>query len=191
MIAQLLAEAGIEPAGLDAIAFGAGPGSFTGLRIACGFAQGMAFAHGQPLIPVVTLEALAEDHGGARVLACIDARMGELYLAAYERESTAWRAVLQPMLVKPSALPALSGPWSGVGSGFGAHAQALAGKYDLAEQNPRAFPRARAIARLGATALARGQTVAAEHAAPLYLRDKVALDVVEQAAARAAKVPAA
>ena len=191
MITRLLADAGIEPALLDAIAFGAGPGSFTGLRIACGFAQGMAFAHGQPLIPVATLEALAEDHGGARVLACIDARMGELYLAAYERESSAWHAILPPALVKPSELPALSGQWSGVGSGFVAHAQALAGQYDLVDQNQHAFPRARAIARLGAAAYAGGRAVAAEHAAPLYLRDKVALDVVEQAAARAAKAPAA
>lgn len=191
MISQLLAEAGVVPAQLDAIAFGAGPGSFTGLRIACGFAQGMAFAHGQPLMPVVTLEALAQDHGGPRVLACIDARMGELYLAAYERVPTGWRVVMPPMLAGPSALPALPGGWSGAGSGFVVHTEALSRQYDLAEQDERAFPRARAVARLGAAALARGEAKSAEDAAPLYVRDKVALDVFEQAAARAAKAIAA
>ena len=185
MVAQLMAEAGIGYGQLDAIAFGAGPGSFTGLRIACGAAQGLAFAHDLPVVAVSTLEALAADTDADRVLACQDARMGELYLAAYERAGTAWREIFAPALLRTDGLPVLDGRWVGVGSGFAAHAAALA-RYDLAATMPERFPRARAIAALALVKAARGETVPAEAAAPFYLRDKVALDKAEQAALRAA-----
>jgi tRNA threonylcarbamoyladenosine biosynthesis protein TsaB len=189
MVAELMAQAGLVYGQLDAIAFGAGPGSFTGLRIACGAAQGLAFAHDLPVVPVSTLEALAAATGGDRVLACLDARMGELYLAAYERggPQAGWTTVQAQVLARVDGLPPLDGAWLGVGSGFAAHAQALAGAYSLSGVQADLFPRAGAVARLALDKLARGEGVAAEAAAPLYLRDKVALDTSEQAALRAAR----
>lgn len=186
MVAQLMAEAGIGYAQLDVIAFGAGPGSFTGLRIACGAAQGLAFAHDLPVVPVSTLEALAADSDAERVLACLDARMGELYLAAYERAGTGWREASAPALRRADALPLLDGQWTGLGSGFAAHGAVLNARYALATALPERFPRARAVAALALAKAARGETVPAEAAAPFYLRDKVALDKTEQAALRAA-----
>ena len=192
MVAELMAQAGLSFSQLDAVAFGTGPGSFTGLRIACGATQGLAFAHALPVVAVVTLEALAEASGADRVLASLDARLGELYLAAYERVGPAqWRVLAAPALLKTTALPALPGPWLGVGSGFAAHGAVLAQHYDLIGAQAEAFPRAAAIARLAAAKFARGESIAAEAAMPLYLRDKVALDVHEQAALRAAKRPPA
>ena len=187
MVSALLAESGVVLGQLDGIAFGAGPGSFTGVRIACSVAQGLAFARDLPLLPVVTLEALAEANGGERVLACLDARMGELYLAAYQRDGAAWRLLHAPALVRPAALPALTGHFAACGSGFAVQAQALGAAYALISVAADAVPRAAAVASLGARALAAGRGLAAEAAAPLYLRDKVALDVHEQAAARAAR----
>ncbi|MBL8385554.1 MAG: tRNA (adenosine(37)-N6)-threonylcarbamoyltransferase complex dimerization subunit type 1 TsaB [Burkholderiales bacterium] len=187
MAQRLLAHHGTRMDALDAIAFGAGPGSFTGLRIACSVAQGIAFARGLPVLPVSTLEALAEEVDGERVLAALDARMGELYLAAFRRSGDGWQTIEGPCLAQPQALPPLDGTWTGRGSGFAAHGAALAGAYRLDTVDAAAFPRARAVARIGARALAAGRTVAPEAAAPLYLRDKVALDVREQAAARLAR----
>lgn len=187
MAQRLLADAGTGIGQIDAIAFGAGPGSFTGLRIACSVAQGLAMARDLPVIPVVTLEALAEESPAERVIACLDARMGELYLGGYERQAGGWHAIMNPCLVRPDALPALAGRWTGTGSGFAVQGERLAGAYDLAGVDAQAFPRARAIAAIGIRAMAAGGGVAAEIAAPLYLRDKVALDVREQAASRAAR----
>jgi tRNA threonylcarbamoyladenosine biosynthesis protein TsaB len=188
MVAELMAEAGLGFAQLDAIVFGAGPGSFTGLRIACGAAQGLAFAHDLPVVPVVTLEALAQAAGASRVLASLDARLGELYLAAYERAGDAdWRVVSAPALLKTAGLPELPGAWLGAGSGFAVHGAALAARYGLNEVRAELVPGAGAMARLGVVKLARGGGLSAEAAAPLYLRDKVALDVGEQAALRAAR----
>jgi tRNA threonylcarbamoyladenosine biosynthesis protein TsaB len=187
MVERLLAQAGTGVAQLDAIAFGAGPGSFTGLRIACSVAQGLALARDLPLLPVISLEALAEEAQADRVITCLDARMGELYLAAYERSEGPWRVVDKPRVVRPDNLPVLAGRWAGCGSGFGVQGEALARAYELSGIDSKAFPRARAVAVLGARAFAAGLAVSVEAAAPLYLRDKVALDVHEQAAARAAR----
>lgn len=187
MVERLLADVGSRIGEIEAIAFGAGPGSFTGLRIACSVAQGLAMARDLPVLPVVTLEALAEETAAERVIACLDARMGELYLAGYERFDNAWRAVKSPCLVRPDALPALTGRWAGAGSGFAVQGEAMALAYDLTGTDAQAFPRARAIAVLGKRMLAAGGGIAAELAVPVYLRDKVALDVREQAASRAAR----
>src|SRR5437660_10730805 len=94
MLERLLAAAGIGAGQLDAVAFGAGPGSFTGLRIACGVAQGLAFARGLPVIGISSLEAIAEESGAARVVACVDARMSEVYYAALERKDGRWRETI-------------------------------------------------------------------------------------------------
>ena len=99
---------------LDAVAFGAGPGSFTGLRIACGLAQGLAFAHGLPVLGVSTLEATAEEAGASRVVACIDARMRQVYYAALEKRDGGWREIIPAQCVAPDAAPRAPGnDWVG------------------------------------------------------------------------------
>src|SRR5882672_6846942 len=94
MLEGLFQRARIKYADLQAVAFGAGPGSFTGLRIACGLAQGLALARDLPVLGVSSLEAIAQEAGAARVVACIDARMREVYYAALEREGVRWREVI-------------------------------------------------------------------------------------------------
>ena len=110
MLGRLLERARIGPRALDAVAFGAGPGSFTGLRIACSVAQGLAFARGLPVLGVSTLEAIAEESGARRVLACLDARMREVYYAALEKDpGGAWRETVPAQCVAPAAVPAPGG----------------------------------------------------------------------------------
>src|SRR5712692_4380893 len=109
MVQALLAEARLDLAALDGIAFGAGPGSFTGLRIACGVAQGLAFAADLPVAGICTLEALAEAMPGKQVIASLDARMGEIYHAAYEKRGDHWRQVSEPALCLPQQAPQVAG----------------------------------------------------------------------------------
>jgi len=186
MIRRLLARANVAVAGLDALAFGQGPGSFTGLRIACGIAQGLAFGAGRPVIPIPSLLALAEQAGAPRVVAALDARMGETYLAAYSRSAGDWESIIEPALFAQDALPPLPGrDWVATGSGFDTFdwlRAAYAGQVGASVAND--LPRAAAVARLAARRLARGEFVAAEDAAPLYLRDKVARTTRERQAAR-------
>src|SRR5882672_2881492 len=119
MLDRLLAAAGCSIAQLDAVAFGAGPGSFTGLRIACGVAQGLAFARGLPVIGVSTLEAMAEESGEARVVACLDARMHEVYYSAIEKTGPGWREIIPAQCVAPAAVKLPTGDgWVGCGNGF-------------------------------------------------------------------------
>ncbi len=183
MVDSLLKEAGLGVRELDGIAFGSGPGSFTGLRIACGVAQGMALGADLLLAPVCSLLALAEASGHERVLSCLDARMGELYLAAYRRDGHSWVTVVDPMLCKPADVPALEdGGWFGVGSGFGVQGEALSARYGslLTGINAGLIPHARDIARLALSVFAAGRAVSPEYAAPLYVRDKVALKTAER-----------
>jgi tRNA threonylcarbamoyladenosine biosynthesis protein TsaB len=183
MVDAVLNEAGLQPVDLDAVAFGAGPGSFTGLRIACGVAQGLAFALDIPVAAVGTLEALAEQADSPRVLACLDARMGEVYLAAYEWHGEEWQVRVAPCLCAPQAapLPAVEG-WVACGSGFERYPalldKALAGR--VGELRAGLFPHAREIARIGARRFKAGLCVPAEEAAPVYIRDKVALKTQER-----------
>jgi tRNA threonylcarbamoyladenosine biosynthesis protein TsaB len=183
MIESLLNDAGLQPVDLDAVAFGAGPGSFTGLRIACGVAQGLAFALDIPVAPVGTLEALAEQAGSPRVVACLDARMGEIYLAAYEHRADDWHAAIAPCLCGPDAAPLPMGDgWVGCGSGFDRYPDALERRFAGAIGDVRVglFPHAREIARIGVRRFAAGLCVPAEEATPLYIRDKVALKTNER-----------
>ncbi len=129
MVGAVLAEAGTSLGEIDALACSVGPGSFTGLRIATAVAQGLAFGAGLAVIPVGTLEALAAGAGALRVIACLDARMGEVYAAAYDfgEGAVAGCAVLAPRVCPPQALePPPGGGWIGCGSGFARHADALA-----------------------------------------------------------------
>ena len=161
---------------LDAVAFGAGPGSFTGLRIACGLAQGLALAHGLPVLGVSTLEATAEEAGAPRVVACIDARMREVYYAALEKRDGGWRETIAAQCVAPDAAPRPPGEgWVGAGSGFAAY-----GSFGLGKVLPEVHATAAAVARLAAPRLARGEGVDAAQAVPVYLRDKVARTLEEQ-----------
>jgi tRNA threonylcarbamoyladenosine biosynthesis protein TsaB len=182
MVRKVLSRAGLVVADLDAIAFGQGPGSFTGLRIACGMAQGLALGSGQRVIPVASLVALAEQANASRVVAALDARMGETYLAAYSRMGGDWEAAIPPGLFPQDALPALPGrDWVGTGSGFDAF-DWLRGAYatQVAQRIAGDLPRASSVARVAARRLARGESVAPQDAAPLYLRDKVALTTRER-----------
>lgn len=180
----LLAEAGLDRRDLEGVAFGAGPGSFTGVRIAAGVAQGLAFGLGIPVLGVSTLEALAEPAGAPRVIACLDARMGEVYCAAYERSCEAWTAVAEPVVCAPGdvAVPAGRG-WLGRGSGFAAYGDALRARLGdaLAAIEAEAFPTAAAVLRLAAPRLAAGAGVDPADAQPVYVRDKVALKTSERA----------
>ena len=163
-------------ADLDAIAFGAGPGSFTGLRIACGIAQGLAFARNLPVLGVSSLEAMAEECGAQRVLACLDARMGEVYYSALEKRGTRWEEVIPAQCVAPAAAPRPPGDgWVGCGNGFTVY-----GAMGLHPVYPEVHPTAAAVARLAAPRLAAGEGVDAGEAVPHYLRDKVALTTEER-----------
>ena len=159
---------------LDAVAFGAGPGSFTGLRIACGLAQGLALARGIPVLAVSTLEALAEECGAPRVLACLDARMHEVYYAALERTPAGWRELIGAQCAPPAVVAAPEGHWIGAGNGFAAY-----GNMGLKTVLPEVHPTALAVARLAAPRLAAGEGVDAALAAPVYVRDKVAYTKAE------------
>ncbi|HSN20972.1 MAG TPA: tRNA (adenosine(37)-N6)-threonylcarbamoyltransferase complex dimerization subunit type 1 TsaB [Usitatibacter sp.] len=186
MIRRVLGRSHLQPGAMDAFAFGQGPGSFTGIRIACGVVQGLAFAAGRPVVPVPSLLALAEQSNERRVVAALDARMNEAYLAAYARNGDDWDEVLAPRLADESSLPPLPGrQWAATGSGF----EKLPWLRDAYRDSVQMrfggdLPRAGAVARLGARRFARGAAVAAEHAAPLYLRDKVALTSEERRARR-------
>lgn len=185
MIDAVLAEAGCAWSALDGIAFGRGPGAFVGVRIATACAQALAWAHDLPVAPVSTLAALAAGtgrrHGATRVLAAIDARMGEVYAGAWTLDAGGWPdgTVLSERVCTPDAL-ALDGRWFGAGSGFAAYGTALAARVALAGSDPQALPHAADVARLGARLLAAGAGVAPAAAQPVYLRDEVA----KKAAAR-------
>ena len=179
MIDALLARCGITLADLDALAFGEGPGSFTGLRIACGVVQGLAMATDLPVVGVGTLLAMAQAVNASHALCCLDARMNEVYAAAYRRNGEAWEIVFPPGLYAPAALPQLpSAEWTGCGAGFAAYPDAL--RSLVVHVQPDVVPHAREVAILAAVAYARGGGKPAEEALPLYLRDKVALTMEER-----------
>lgn len=190
----LLAEAGVARTQLDAIAVGRGPGAFTGVRLGVAIAQGIALALDIPVLPVSTLLALAAraPASAQRVLAAIDARMGEVYLGAFAREGggDGWRALQAESVGTPGAILLPDGDgWSGVGTGFDAVDGALRARLGerLASADAAALPHAADVARLGATMFARGEAVAPERLEPAYLRDNVALTLAEQASASAKK----
>ena len=183
MIEDLLAASGLALAHLDGIAFGAGPGSFTGLRIACGVAQGLAYGAGLRVVPVGTLAALAQEADAPKVIACLDARMGEIYHAAYRRDGGRWTEIVAPGVGPAESAPELEGDgWFGCGSGFAVYAAALTKRYGRQLDGIAAdlHPHARSIARLAAPVLAAGGGLSAEQAAPIYVRNKVALKMHEQ-----------
>ena len=183
MIDELLGARGVSLRELDGIAYGEGPGSFTGLRIACGIVQGLAFGASVRVVGVGTLLAMAEGSGADRVVCCVDARVHEIYHAAYERQGDAWIAIHEPSVRSPSAAPQLPGEgWLACGSGFRAYPAVLEQRYagQLSGIDLALYPHARDIAALALPAFEGGQGKGAEEAAPVYLRDKVALRIDER-----------
>lgn len=187
----LLADAGLARAQLDAIAVGRGPGAFTGVRLAIAVAQGIALALDRPIVPVSTLQALAMQAPGERILAAIDARMGEIYLGGFVRDADGLRPLANEAVLKPDAaeMDIEGDGWHGVGTGFAAAGAALQARLGprLASVDAGALPHAADVARLAALAFARGEVVAPERAEPAYLRDNVALTLVQQQALRSAR----
>jgi tRNA threonylcarbamoyladenosine biosynthesis protein TsaB len=185
LVHRALGEAGWRLGDLDAIAFGAGPGAFTGVRIACAVAQGLALGAGLPLVAIGTLEAIAESawrqHGGERVVAALDARMQEDYVAAYAREGGAWREVVAPFVARPDDVDLPRDAWLGAGDGF-ARYPALAQCVGASRVHADVRPGARAIVALAAPRVAAGDVVAAHDAHPVYVRHRVALTLAEREA---------
>ena len=186
-IQQLLAQAGLRVGELDAIVFGHGPGSFTGLRTACSVAQGLAFGAGVSVLGVDTLLAVAEtareQDGCTEVLAVIDARMDEVYAGHYQYAAGSWQRRGEFSLGAPQALVLPAG-WTLAGNAATAYGERL-------PPGPRvvAMPEATALLRLAPALLAQQRAVPAEQALPLYIRDKVAQTTAERAALRAEEIP--
>ncbi len=185
MIGELLNEGGISLRELDGIAFGAGPGSFTGLRIACGVTQGLAFGANLPVAGISTLLALAHGSGADKVIACLDARMGEVYHAAYVKNGDGWEETSPPELYKPESVPVPEGgSWTGAGTGWSAYENVFRARFAgrTGQVLLDAYPKASAIAALALPVLQAGQGVPAAQAAPIYIRNKVALTIREREA---------
>jgi tRNA threonylcarbamoyladenosine biosynthesis protein TsaB len=183
MVDALLAANGLAARDLDGVAFGAGPGAFTGVRIACGVAQGIAFGIDVPVAGIGTLLALAAASAADRVVCCLDARMGEVYHAVYEKRGGDFVEVQAPGLYKPAEVPALpAGQWSGCGSGFAVYRGELETRYagSLERIIGNLAPHAREIAVLAAKRFASGDVVDAAEAVPLYVRNKVAMKINER-----------
>ena len=191
LVFDLLARAELGLSDLDAIAFGRGPGAFTGLRTACSVAQGLAFGAGLPVLSIDSLAVVAEDAfaqcGAREVGVAMDARMGEIYAAAYRREGEDWRTVQAPALWPLAALAEAwrqDTPACVAGSALEAFGARL--PTGAAQRVPRPQSRAAALAQLAGAAWRHGDGQDAALALPLYVRDKVALTVAERDAAKSA-----
>ncbi len=172
---------------LVGIAFGAGPGAFTGVRIAAGVAQGLGFGANLSVVGINTLMALAEASGQQKVIACLDARMGEIYHAAFVRENGIWVETSETKVCKPQDAPILAGgDWFGVGSGWATYADKLTPIYaqNLSQSLPNILPNitptAEAILRLAQPIFEAGQAKPAIEAMPIYIRQRVALTTLER-----------
>ena len=202
MANELLAEAGLAPGALQAVAFGQGPGGFTGLRVACGVAQGMAMGLGIPVLPVVSHQAVAAQAGGVpddAIVVALDARMNEVYLAVYRPVAGAdgesvWETLQAPLLIAAAEVV----PWTAhhlpawsraagralqpllAGDAWDAYAADMSIPAGWRRAGEAQRPEAASVARLARQAWSRGEAVAPEQAAPLYVRDKVAFTTAER-----------
>ena len=187
MCDELLVEANLTLEQLDAIAFDRGPGAFTGVRIATGVVQGIAFAHQLPVVAVSSLAAIAFaaylQQRATNIMSAIDARMDEVYWACYECSEQGVVEVVNEQVCAPNdvILPG-SGSWLGQGSGWDSYQQQLltaAGKL-VSETDGAVYPDAQTVVKLAAIAYQKGETLTAEQAIPVYLRDKVAKKKAQQ-----------
>lgn len=178
MVQALLAEAGLSLTEVDALVMGRGPGAFTGLRIAAGVIQGLAFSVDRPVVPVSSLAIVAQGEiaaGAAQVAVAFDARMGEVYWGTFGRDETGLavarddEAVIAPTAVELAAI----GDWVGAGSGFAAYPQELGQRLALMACHADHLPRAGHALALGERAWRAGEAVDAAQAQPIYLRDRV------------------
>jgi tRNA threonylcarbamoyladenosine biosynthesis protein TsaB len=191
-IQALLDSANIKLSDLDGIAFGAGPGAFTGVRIACGVAQGLGFGANIPVVGVNTLLAVAQASGADKVIVCLDARMGEIYHAAFEKHNNEWQETCETKVCKPEAASILASGaspkivygkgWVGAGSGWAIYGDILREIYaeNLADVNAEITPTAQAILQLAMPTFAAGLAKPASEAAPIYIRNRVALTTLER-----------
>ncbi len=183
LVRELLAEAGTAVGRLDGISFGVGPGAFTGLRVACGAAQGLAVACDLPVLPVTSLACMAAACGGSKVMSLLDARMGEVYVASYENRPEGPLLLDEIRVVVPAAIT-----WQGGADSWLACGNALRAYPELAERlqtegsvlRPDVLPLPAWVARLAAPALRDGKGIDPALAVPLYIRDKVAKTVAER-----------
>ncbi|WP_043517515.1 bifunctional tRNA (adenosine(37)-N6)-threonylcarbamoyltransferase complex dimerization subunit type 1 TsaB/ribosomal protein alanine acetyltransferase RimI [Achromobacter arsenitoxydans] len=202
MADELLAESGLAPSALHAVAFGQGPGGFTGLRVACGVAQGMALGLGIPVLPIVSHQAVAAQSAATQaeaVVVALDARMNEVYLAVYRRSGSSpddpsWETLQAPMLIAASEVV----PWTAhhlpgwsaragqplelllAGDAWDAYAADMAHPAQWRRTVEALRPEAASVARLARLGWLRGEALAPELAAPLYVRDKVAFTTAER-----------
>ena len=204
-IQALLDAANMQLKDLHGIAFGAGPGAFTGVRIACGVAQGLGFGVNIPVVGVNTLLAVAQgcfvqNNGADKVIVCLDARMGEVYHAAFRKIKTSekanhqWLEISETQVCKPEAAPVLAAgastinthekQWVGAGSGWGVYGDALSKIYqqDLVRTLPNMMPTAEAILQLARPVFDAGEAKPASEAAPIYIRNRVALTTLQREA---------
>lgn len=187
MLDDLLADAGVTLPMLDALAFGRGPGSFMGVRIAAGVVQGISLAHDLPIVPVSTLASIAhltmQQKKTSHVLAAIDARMNEVYWAAYANEQGVPALQGEEMVMPPDQVPMPDDqPWTGAGTGWGSYADALLARLGdrVTDYDAQCFPSAASIAELAVKQFAHSGGVNAAQAIPVYLRDNVAKKAGQQ-----------
>ena len=183
IVLDILTQGGVSLTDLDALAFGRGPGSFTGVRIGIGIAQGLALGAELPMIGVSTLATMAQGawrkQGASRVLAAIDARMGEVYWAEYQRDAQGvWHgenteAVLKPEVVQ-QRLAELEGEWATVGTGWAAWPDMTQGANVTLSDGDVLLPEAEDMLPIACQLLEQGKTVAVDKAEPVYLRNEVA-----------------
>jgi tRNA threonylcarbamoyladenosine biosynthesis protein TsaB len=179
----LLEKASLKLADIDGIAFGAGPGSFTGVRVACGVAQGLGFGANIPVVGVNVLNALAEASAADRVIVATDARMKEVYHAVYERENGTWIERWTAGVYKPDAVPAVDGQgWTGIGTAWSVYDTLLSQQYEgqLVNKMPDVTPAAAAILHLAIPEFESGLAKPASEARPIYIRNRVALTSKER-----------
>lgn len=186
-IQVLLDSADIKLNDLDGIAFGAGPGAFTGVRIASGVAQGLGYGANLPVVGINTLTAVAEASGQDKVIVCLDARMGEVYHAALIKQNGVWVEISETKVCKPQDAPTIEGDnWVGAGSGWMAYSEKLTQIYtpNLNPILPNVLsditPTAEAILRLAQPTFEAGQAKPAMEAMPIYVRNRVALTTLER-----------
>jgi tRNA threonylcarbamoyladenosine biosynthesis protein TsaB len=193
LLQELLGDAGMTVADCDALAFGNGPGSFTGVRTACGLVQGLAIGAQRKVVPIMTLLAMAESArsagAGDDVIAVLDARMGEVYWARF-RYDDEWQTLSEPALAQTGEVSVTHGQPAVCGNALLAYPDRFAALQGLTHL-PQIVPHATAVARLALRSLMRGEWVVARDAQPLYLRNKVALTTSERIAAAAGKMAGA